>query len=243
MKPLRNLSNKNKYLVIIPARLGAERLPNKPLKMLGDLPLIAHTFNGVKNVIHDVYVATDSDQVHSICESLKIPCIKTTKDHLNGTTRTLEAYELIKDEFDYIINVQGDEVFISEEVLSPLIQLLETTQPQAATLRAPITDHTSSSNVYVVSNCQNEAIFFSRNPIPSSRDGSIQRFQHIGVYAYTPKALHQYCNLSPTPLEKAESLEQLRWIENGNAWAIATAPVKPLSIDTPEDLESAKALL
>jgi 3-deoxy-manno-octulosonate cytidylyltransferase (CMP-KDO synthetase) len=155
----------------------------------------------------------------------------------------LEAYELIKDEFDYIINVQGDEVFISEEVLSPLIQLLETTQPQAATLRAPITDHTSSSNVYVVSNCQNEAIFFSRNPIPSSRDGNIQRFQHIGVYAYTPKALHQYCNLSPTPLEMAESLEQLRWIENGNAWAIATAPVKPLSIDTPEDLESAKALL
>jgi len=242
LKPLRNLSKTNKYLVIIPARLGAERLPNKPLKMLGDLPLIAHTFNGVKNVIRDVYVATDSERVHSVCESLKIPCIKTTKEHLNGTTRTLEAYELINDEFDYIINVQGDEVFISEEVLSPLIQLLETTQPQAATLRAPITDHTSSSNVYVVSNCRNEAIFFSRNPIPSFRDSSIQRFQHIGVYAFTPKALHEYCNLSPTPLEKAESLEQLRWIENGNAWAIATAPVKPLSIDTPEDLESAKAL-
>jgi 3-deoxy-manno-octulosonate cytidylyltransferase (CMP-KDO synthetase) len=237
------LSKKIQYLVIIPARLGAERLPNKPLKMLGDLPLIAHTFNGVKHIFPNVYVATDSDQIHSVCESFNIPCIRTSEEHVNGTTRTLEAYEQIKDDYDYIINVQGDEVFISEEVLNPLMHLLETAQPKAATLRAPITDFTSASNVYVVSNGQNEAIYFSRSPIPSSREGSTQRFQHIGVYAYTPEALHEYCNLSPTPLEKAESLEQLRWIENGNTWAIATAPVKPLSIDTPEDLESAKSLL
>ncbi|MEC8458918.1 MAG: 3-deoxy-manno-octulosonate cytidylyltransferase [Bacteroidota bacterium] len=234
---------KNKYLIIIPARLSATRLPNKPLKILGDLPLIAHTYNGVKNITPNVYVATDSSQIHSVCKALNIPCIKTSKEHLNGTTRTLEAYQLIKEDYDYIINVQGDEVFISEEVLNPLIRLLETAQPQAATLRAPITDYTSKSNVYVISNNQNEAIYFSRSPIPSSFDERIQRFQHIGVYAYTPKTLREYCNLSPTPLEKAESLEQLRWIENGNTWTIATAPVKPLSIDTPEDLESAKALL
>ncbi len=237
------MSTKNKYLIIIPARLSATRLPNKPLKILGDLPLIAHTYNGVKNIIPNVYVATDSNQIHSVCKALNIPCIKTTKEHLNGTTRTLEAYQLIKEDYDYIINVQGDEVFISEEVLNPLIHLLETAQPQAATLRAPITDYTSKSNVYVISNNQNEAIYFSRSPIPWSLDESIQRFQHIGVYAYTPETLYEYCNLSPTPLEKAESLEQLRWIENGNTWAIATAPVKPLSIDTLEDLMSAKALL
>lgn len=237
------MSTKNQYLVIIPARLAATRLPNKPLKILGDLPLIAHTYNGVKNITPHVYVATDSNQIHSVCKALNIPCIKTTKEHLNGTSRTLEAYQLIKEDYDYIINVQGDEVFISEEVLNPLIHLLETAQPQAATLRAPITECTSKSNVYVISNNQNEAIYFSRSPIPSSLDERIQRFQHIGVYAYTPETLREYCNLSPTPLEKAESLEQLRWIENGNTWTIATAPVKPLSIDTPEDLESAKALL
>ncbi|MAZ95991.1 MAG: 3-deoxy-manno-octulosonate cytidylyltransferase [Flavobacteriales bacterium] len=237
------MSNKNSYLVIIPARLGSERLPNKPLKILGDLPLIAHTYNGVKNMFQHVYIATDSAEICDLCESLNMPYIKTSRQHRNGTTRTLEAYQLLKDQYDYIINVQGDEVFISEKILNPLVNLLETKHPEAATLQAPIKDKDCASNVFVVSNTRNEAIYFSRSPIPSSRGNSSVRFQHIGVYAYTPQALHSYCNLSPTPLEMTESLEQLRWIENGNTWAIATAPMKPLSIDTLEDLEQAKAII
>ena len=162
---------------------------------------------------------------------------------MNGTTRTLEAFISLEIEVDYIINVQGDEAFISKEILQPLLDLLEEKQPEAATIQAPLTSQSSDSNVYVVTDEDRRALYFSRSPIPAARNGQPQRYQHVGVYAYKPEALKSYCTMSPTPLEQQEMLEQLRWLENGKSWAIATAPKKPLSIDTPEDLKAAEQLL
>lgn len=211
--------------------------------MLGALPLIAHTYNGVKDISQHVYVAADSTEISKVCLSLNIPCILTRGDHENGTSRTLEAYQSLGDEFDYIVNVQGDEAFISQEVLHPLLEMLENMSPEAATLQAPLEGNPNPSNVYVVSDTNKRALYFSRNPIPVGRNTKPKRFEHIGVYAFTPSALKEYCSLSPTPLEQFEMLEQLRWLEHGKKWAVATAPYKPLSIDTPEDLEEAQKKL
>ena len=223
--------------------MGAQRLPGKPLRLLGGVPIIRRTYSGVKDLFEQVYVATDSDDILAECESQKIPCIRTGSHHVNGTTRTLEAFLSLDLEVDYIINVQGDEAFISKEILQPLLNLLEEKQPEAATIQAPLTAHSSNSNVYVVTDNEGRALYFSRSPIPAARNGEPQRYQHVGVYAFKPEALNAYCAMSPTPLEQHEMLEQLRWLENGKNWAIATAPNKPLSIDTPEDLESAEKML
>ena len=223
--------------------MGAQRLPGKPLRLLGGVPIIRRTYSGVKDLFEQVYVATDSDDILAECESQKIPCIRTDSHHVNGTTRTLEAFLSLDLEVDYIINVQGDEAFISKEILQPLLDLLEEKQPEAATIQAPLTAHSSNSNVYVVTDNDGRALYFSRSPIPAARNGEPQRYQHVGVYAFKPEALKAYCAMSPTPLEQHEMLEQLRWLENGKSWAIATAPNKPLSIDTPEDLEAAEKML
>lgn len=223
--------------------MGAQRLPGKPLRLLGGVPIIRRTYSGVKDLFEQVYVATDSDDILAECESQKIPCIRTGSHHVNGTTRTLEAFLSLDLEVDYIINVQGDEAFISKEILQPLLDLLEEKQPEAATIQAPLPAHSSNSNVYVVTDNDHRALYFSRSPIPAARNGQPQRYQHVGVYAYKPEALKSYCAMSPTPLEQQEMLEQLRWLENGKNWAIATAPKKPLSIDTPQDLEAAEKML
>lgn len=223
--------------------MGAQRLPGKPLRLLGGVPIIRRTYSGVKDLFEQVYVATDSDDILAECESQKIPCIRTGSHHVNGTSRTLEAFLSLDLEVDYIINVQGDEAFISREILQPLLDLLEKKQPEAATIQAPLTAHSSNSNVYVVTDNHHRALYFSRSPIPAARNGEPQRYQHVGVYAFKPEALKAYCAMSPTPLEQHEMLEQLRWLENGKSWAIATAPNKPLSIDTPEDLEAAEKML
>lgn len=223
--------------------MGAQRLPGKPLRLLGGVPIILRTYSGVKDLFERVYVATDSDDILAECESQKIPSIRTGSHHVNGTTRTLEAFLSLDLEVDYIINVQGDEAFISKEILQPLLDLLEEKQPEAATIQAPLTAHSSNSNVYLVTDNYGRALYFSRSPIPVARNGEPQRYQHVGVYAFKPEALKAYCAMSPTPLEQHEMLEQLRWLENGKSWAIATAPNKPLSIDTPEDLEAAEKML
>lgn len=230
--------------MVLPARLGATRLPGKPLIPIDGIPLIQRAFNGVNAIFEHVVVATDSEEILHFCKEQNIPALLTANSHINGTTRTLEAYELFGKAFDYVINVQGDEAFIGEDQLLPLCELLQNKAPDAATLMAPVPSYDSTSNVFVSTDLNQRALLFSRSPIPFNHTGiDIQRFQHIGVYAYRPEALKRYCSLSPTPLEQAESLEQLRWMEHGYDWHVATVKSKPLSIDTPKDLELAESLL
>ncbi|CAI8453752.1 MAG: 3-deoxy-manno-octulosonate cytidylyltransferase [Cryomorphaceae bacterium] len=224
--------------------MGATRLPGKPLKEIGGVPLIHRTYDQVASLFTHVVIATDSEDILTYCKAHKLPVVQTGSHHINGTTRMLEAYQHIGKSFEYVINVQGDEPFISETQLGPLCTLLQEHLPEAATLMAPVSTEDSTSNVYVTTDLQQRALLFSRSPIPANHHStSLQRFQHIGVYAYRPEALERYCALSPTPLEQAESLEQLRWMEHGFHWHVATAQSKPLSIDTPQDLALAESLL
>lgn len=237
------MSSNLEILVVLPARLGAKRLPRKPLRILGELPIIAHAYNGVCKSFKDIVVATDSDEIAMACSTLDIPCVMTSEHHENGTARCLEAYQTLGRTYDYIVNVQGDEAFINDSVLAPLKKLLIEKRPEAATLKAPLPKYHSNSNVFVTTGANDQALYFSRSPIPASRDGVPVRFQHVGVYAFTPAALKTYCKLPPTALEDMEKLEQLRWVEHGYDWIVATSPEKPLSIDTPADYERAKSFL
>lgn len=235
------MTNRINVLAILPARIGSTRLPRKPLLDLGGKPVIVRTFEGIQSLFEHIVVATDDAEIESVCKEYEVPCIMTSTEHSNGTSRCLEAMEAYGQEFDYIINVQGDEAFIEPSIVEPLLELLQTKKPQAATLKAPLPAYHSNSNVFVVTDKNHKALMFSRNPLPFNRDGiKIQRYQHVGIYAYTPKALKLYCSLEPTPLEKAESLEQLRWMEHGKHWLVAESPKKPISIDTPSDYEAAK---
>lgn len=230
------------FLVVLPARMNATRLPGKPLIKIAGVPIIERTYNGVKTLFENVVVATDSDEIIAHCTTKSIPVIKTSASHTNGTTRTLEAYKKLGGEYKYIINVQGDEPFINNEVLAPLCELLLQNEPVAATIKAPVSAEDTGSNVYVVTDQFDRALYFSRAPIPVEHSSSSERYQHVGVYAFQPHALHTYCRLLPTPLEQAESLEQLRWMEHGYGWKVAHASHKPLSIDTPEDLAAAESI-
>ena len=227
---------------IIPARLGAERLPNKPLALLGGQPLIQRTYDAVAHLFDEVLVATDATEIAAVCGSLNIPCVMT-KTHPNGTSRCAEAAQHLQETPDYIINIQGDEPFLTNAHIQPLIALLNTAKPEAATVAAPALN-TSDSNVYVAMDGAQRALYFSRLPIPAERDanGQAKRFQHLGIYAFTPEALNTYIALAPTELEQWEKLEQLRWMYHGHQWYVAIAPDKPLSIDTPEDLKEAGEL-
>jgi 3-deoxy-manno-octulosonate cytidylyltransferase (CMP-KDO synthetase) len=242
LTPVKILRTKPKIIAILPARMGSTRLPRKPLLELGGEPIIVHTYKRVKSVFETIYVATDHQEIAAVCASYNIPVIMTSSDHLNGTSRCLEAYEKLDEEFDFIVNVQGDEAFISDDILEPLLDLLTSEGPEAATIIAPIQDEHRESNVFVVHDRYDHAMLFSRSPIPFSRDGAaVQRSQHVGVYSFTPDALRNYCSMAPTTLELAESLEQLRWMEYGRKWKLARAPRKPLSIDTFSDYEAAKS--
>lgn len=220
-------------------------MPEKPLIELGGKPIIVRTYEGVKNTFEHCYVATDAVEIARVCKEYDVPVLMTELAHDNGTTRCLEAYDKLEQEFDYIVNVQGDEAFIDGEILDPLLALLEEEKPEAATLMAPLPKYHSNSNVFVVPTVNNEALYFSRHAIPFDRDRKEvpQRYQHVGVYAYTPEALRTYCDMTPTPAEQVEKLEQLRWLEHGRRWKLAIAPRKPLSIDTPQDLTVAKGAL
>lgn len=243
MLSLNSPSKFPEFLVVLPARMNAKRLPGKPLIKLGGIPIIERTYMGVKSMFANVVVATDSDEIISHCLEKRIPAIKTGAHHTNGTTRMLEAYQKLGTEYKYVINVQGDEPFINENVLAPLCELLIQSKPVAATLKAPVSPNDTGSNVFVVTDLFDRALYFSRSTIPAEHHSSTERFQHVGVYAFQPHALHTYCSLTPTPLEQAESLEQLRWMEHGYVWKVAYANHKPLSIDTAEDLALAESMI
>lgn len=226
---------------ILPARIESQRLPGKMLLPIDQMPLIVHTYNRVFRWFDACYVATDSDDIIGACAAHGVPYIRTSTAHQNGTTRCLEAYQKLDHEADYLVNVQGDEVFMEEAILRPLLELLRNSSVEAATLCAKIQpEEEGHSNVFVVKNRVGEALYFSRAALPASRDGeSIQRWQHIGVYAFSPNALEEYVHMAPSEMEEVEKLEQLRWLDHGRTWHLAEAPFKPLSVDTRQDYDRA----
>lgn len=237
---------------IIPARFASTRFPGKPLAEIGDKPMIQHVYQraSLSEKLQKVLVATDDNRIFKAVTAFGGEVVLTRSDHKTGSDRIAEAAANLP--FDFIVNIQGDEPFVDPAAIDKTVQLLEES-PEAAisTLVAPIKNVAELTNpaiVKVVLNNKNEALYFSRAIIPFNRDEKelenwlavAPYYQHVGFYVYRKKNLLQFVNWPQGELEKIESLEQLRLLENGCKIACAIVPETAMCVDTPDDLQRAR---
>ncbi len=242
-----------KFVGIIPARYGSSRFEGKPLVDICGKPMVVRVYEQAIKVLDEVYVATDDKRIYDVVYAHGGKAVMTGSHHRSGTDRCYEAYGLSGSDADIIINIQGDEPFIQPVQIETLKQCFDSSSVEIATLCRRVDEHTSFDAVFdpnkvkvVWSKITGEALYFSRSIIPYLRgvehDKWLQNFSyylHIGMYAYRADVLGELTHLPQGQLEKAESLEQLRWIENGYHIRIAETNVSTIGIDTPEDLETA----
>lgn len=237
-----------KVIGIIPARYGSTRFPGKPLAMIGEKTMIRRTCEQVlKSSLDDVVVATDDQRIfYEVC-SFGGKAVMTRTDHKSGTDRCREALDLLGGHFDAVVNIQGDEPFIDPEMINQVTELIRRDDTCLATLAKNITDPSMLDNpnvVKVVFNHQGNALYFSRHPLPFVRGAERNQwlekadyYRHIGIYAYKADTLRSIASMPLGRLEQAESLEQLRWLENGMQIRVAvTRCEESFAIDTPQDL-------
>lgn len=242
-----------KFVAIIPARYASTRFPGKPLAMLGGKPVIQRVYEQVSSVVSEVYVATDDERIRQCVEQFGGHAVMTRSDHKSGTDRIEEAAEKTGTTADVIINVQGDEPFIQPSQIKTLMQLFDNADTQIGTLGKPFDSMEAVLNPNspkIVTDRQGFALYFSRSAIPFVRGTQqaewLTRFpylKHLGIYAYRRDVLRQVTLLPQSPLEQAESLEQLRWLENGYRIRVGLTDTETVGIDTPEDLQRAEAFL
>lgn len=237
-----------KIFAVIPARYAATRFPGKLMQKLGDKTVIAHTYQNTLNskLFHEVWVATDSEIIYKEIESLGGNVVMSRAVHESGSDRIAEAIELM--DVDIVVNVQGDEPFIQQEPLKKLIRSFDDPFVNVASLMQPITNEADIVNpniVKVVVNAKNDALYFSRSPIPYNRneESDVKYQRHIGVYGFRKDILLRFTKWKQGVLEQIEKLEQLRYLENGISIRMTETFFSGIGIDTPEDLEKALALL
>ncbi|MBN2683152.1 MAG: 3-deoxy-manno-octulosonate cytidylyltransferase [Bacteroidales bacterium] len=241
-----------KFLGIIPARYASTRFPGKPLADIAGKIMIRRVYEQASKGLENVVVATDDKRIIDAVKNFGGNAIMTSKKHLNGTDRCAEALlkwqEQTGEKFDVVINIQGDEPFIQPEQLIKIKSCFKKKSTEIATLVKPINymeDIFSIKEAKVVLNLKKEVIYFSRAPIPflmkvrNHKDWVTQHlfYKHIGIYGYRADILQKITHLKPTPLEMAESLEQLRWIEHGYRIKVEFTEFESVSIDTPKDLK------
>lgn len=240
-----------KVVGIIPARYASKRFPGKPLVDIAGKTMIQRVYEQSKKSINDVYVATDDKRIQKTVLDFGGQVIMTSKKHTSGTDRIAEAIDIINENnpepFDVIVNIQGDEPFIYPEQIDSVIKCFKKKRTQIATLAKHIInteDIFNENKPKVILNHKKEAINFSRSPIPYFRGKkktewvtSHKYYKHIGLYAYRLDILKEITLLKPSSLEIAESLEQLRWIENGYKIVVEETEFESIGIDTPKDLK------
>ena len=237
-----------KVIGIIPARYGSTRFPGKPLAMIGTKTMIQRTYQQVlKSSLDAVVVATDDQRIFDEVLRFGGKAVMTRSDHQSGTDRCREALDLVGDGYDAVVNIQGDEPFIDPRQIDQVAELIRRDDTCLATLAKRITDPARVDNpnaVKVVFDHEGNALYFSRHPLPYVRgvDRSewfekTEYYLHIGIYAYKAHTLRAIAALPMGRLERAESLEQLRWLENGLRIRVAvTEAHDTIAIDTPQDL-------
>ena len=241
------------FTAIIPARYASTRFPGKPLAVLGGKTVIQRVYEQVKSVLSDVYVATDDERIFSCVESFGGKAVMTRKDHQSGTDRIQETVEKTATQADVIINVQGDEPFIQPSQIQTLMLLFDDPSTQIGTLGKlfeSIEAVENPNSPKIVTDMKGFALYFSRSVIPYIRGKERQDWfseypflKHLGVYAYRREVLSEVTKLPQSSLEKAESLEQLRWLQNGYRIRVGMTDVETVGIDTPEDLQRAEEFL
>lgn len=241
------------FVGIIPARYASTRFPGKPLVNINGQTMIERVYNQASKVLDYVCVATDDKRIEEVVKRFNGNVIMTSPDHQSGTDRCAEAVNAFsiktKVKFDVIVNIQGDEPFIQPIQIEKLVKCFNHHDTQIATLAKPIslTDDIMNPNcVKVIFDKNHKALYFSRSPIPYIRGKETNMwgqhfkfFKHLGIYAYQTNVLEEITRLNQSSLELAESLEQLRWLENGYKITVEETEFETISIDTPEDLEKA----
>ncbi|CEK16181.1 3-deoxy-D-manno-octulosonate cytidylyltransferase [Chthonomonas calidirosea] len=235
---------------IIPARLAATRLPNKPLADIGGQPMIVHVWQRAQQSasLQEVWVATPDAAIVEVVEKRGGKALLTSKEHRTGTDRVAEAARLLGlSEEAIVVNIQGDEPLLEAESIDRMVELLRADLSlDMASVMCPCPQESweDPACVKVVCGRQGDALYFSRSRIPYPRqEPSLPVMQHIGLYAYRNRFLQLFTTLEPTPLECTESLEQLRALEWGYRIRMARVERAPIAVDTPEDLEKVRQLL
>ena len=238
----------NKVGAFIPARYAATRFPAKLMQMLGEKSVIRHTYDNTKatGLFDEVYVVTDSDIIFNEIVSNGGKAIMSIKVHESGSDRIAEAIKNL--DIDIVVNVQGDEPFVKRAPLEKVLACFEDPIVQVASLMQVLTNPASIEDpnyVKVAVDKNWNALFFSRSviPYPRSTDHSITYYEHVGIYAFKKQALIDFTNWPMSPLEAAEKIECLRYLENGVSIKMAVTNYMGVEIDTPEDLIKAAALL
>lgn len=242
-----------KFLALIPARYASTRFPGKPLADLGGKPMIRRVYEKVADVFEYTYVATDDVRIEQTVQGFGGRVVMTSADHRSGTDRCCEALDRVEAltgiSFDGVVNVQGDEPFIAREQLEKIRTCFDDPSTDIATLVKPFApgeDVTQPNSPKVVLSVDGYALYFSRSVIPYLRgvdpaewSSRHTYWKHIGLYAYRSEVLRRITRLAPGTLERCESLEQLRWLENGYRIKVAETHAEGIAIDTPEDLQRA----
>lgn len=245
-----------KTIGIIPARYASTRFPAKPLAMLGGKPVVRRVYEQVCGLFDRTVVATDDDRIADAVRSFGGEVVMTSPNHKSGTDRCREALERCGGDFDVVVNIQGDEPFIRKSQIEALLSCFADDATDIATLVKPFTaadgwaalENPNSPKVVV--DGRMNALYFSRSVIPYLRGKDKSEwlaehtyYKHIGLYAYRASVLREITTLPQSPLELAESLEQLRWLENGYKIKVGISQVETIGIDTPKDLARAEQYL
>jgi len=233
-------------MIIIPARIGSSRFPNKVLADIGGMPMVVRTAKAVED-IDSVVIATDSQEVIDIASQHDIKAILTSTKHQSGTDRIYEAAQKLGlDEDEIIINVQGDEPFIETDVVQAIYDLTKKNRECEQIMMNSCYKFISNPEaddpniVKVVTDTDDIALYFSRAKVPYPRDHHFDKYKgHLGIYGFTVKSLRTFCTLTPAPLEDIEKLEQLRALYHGYKAAMIEVETESFGIDTQEDLEKA----
>ena len=235
-----------KTIAVIPARLQSQRLPRKMLREIGGKPLAVWTYQAISNspLLDDVIIATDSEDILDVCRKHSCDVRMTSTKHRSGTERVYEISQSVA--ADVYINVQGDEPMIRAQHIETLVGLMQNPEVHVGTLKTPaiIEDVANPNAVKVVADASGRALYFSRSTIPFDRDGSHpQYFKHLGIYAYRKPVLDKFMSLPESSLERAERLEQLRFLENGIPIYLAETQYDSVGVDTEEDFERVEKIL
>ncbi len=241
-------------LGVIPARYASSRFPGKPLVEIQGKSMLQRVYEQAKlsNLLNEIVIATDDERIEEHAKSFGAEVVITNPNHPSGTDRCFEAYQLVNKTFDYVINIQGDEPFLHPDQIDSLAQICDGAT-QIATQMIKCTSHEvlfDTGEVKIILNTNNEALYFSRNVIPFIKNVDEKEwhthfdyYRHVGMYAYRIDVLEKITQLPVSTLEKAESLEQLRWLQNGFKIKCAVTNYDSHCIDTPEDIEKVLRLM
>lgn len=238
-----------KIVAIVPARYSSSRFPGKPLAQIIDKPMIQWVYERLSGIeiLDQIIVATDNELILDTVTNFGGEAMMTSKNHTCGTDRLAECAEkLMLDDSDIILNIQGDEPLIQKGMILDLVSIFDSKDVVMGTLKKRIERAGEISNpnvVKVITDRYDNAICFSRYPLPYERNGSAVHYKHIGVYGYRKDFLLRFSRLEKTPLELAESLEQLRALENGFHIRVKETVFQTVGVDTPEQIEEVENLL